>query len=72
MGFAVPSAAPWCFKLSFAWYINALFNLNPFLALDGYYLLMDWLEVPNLRARGLAWVAARIRRRPPPWSDAGP
>lgn len=68
VGFAVPEAAPWCFKLSFAWYVNALFNLNPFLALDGYYLLMDWLEVPNLRARGLAWVAARIRRRPPSWS----
>ena len=51
-----PRPAPWTFKLAFAWYLNALFNLNPFLALDGYYLLMDWLEVPNLRARGLAWV----------------
>jgi putative peptide zinc metalloprotease protein len=69
VGFAVPEAAPWCFKLSFAWYVNALFNLNPFLALDGYYLLMDWLEVPNLRAKGLAWVAARLRRRPPRWRD---
>ena len=67
VGFAVPEAAPWCFKLSFAWYINALFNLNPFLALDGYYLVMDWLEVPNLRARGLSWVVARLRRRPPRW-----
>ncbi len=67
VAFAVPAAAPWCFKLSFAWYINALFNLNPFLALDGYYLVMDWLEVPNLRARGLAWVIARLRRRPPAW-----
>jgi putative peptide zinc metalloprotease protein len=67
VGLAVPAAAPWCFKLSFAWYLNALFNLNPFLALDGYYLLMDWLEVPNLRARGLSWVAARVRRRPPAW-----
>src|SRR6185369_5382644 len=67
VGFAVPEAAPICFKLSFAWYINALFNLNPFLALDGYYLVMDWLEIPNLRARGLAWVVARLRRRPPAW-----
>ena len=63
----MPEAAPWCFKLSFAWYVNALFNLNPFLALDGYYLVMDWLEVPNLRARGLSWVVARLRRRPPLW-----
>src|SRR5687767_4448439 len=59
------AAGAWTFKLAFAWYLNALFNLNPFLALDGYYLLMDWLEVPNLRARGLAWVGARLRRRPP-------
>ena len=35
-------------------------NLNPLLRYDGYYLLADWLETPNLaeRARGLvsgAW-----------------
>ncbi len=65
----MPEAAPWTFKLAFAWYLNALFNLNPFLALDGYYLLMDWLEIPNLRARGLAWVVGRLRRRPPRWSE---
>ncbi|MGE5828306.1 MAG: hypothetical protein ACM30G_08060, partial [Micromonosporaceae bacterium] len=67
VGLVFPTLAPWCFKLSFAWYVNALFNLNPFLALDGYYLVMDWLELPNLRPRGLAWVAARIRRRPLRW-----
>src|SRR2546429_8601214 len=61
---AYPPLAPWTFKLSFAWYLNVAFNLNPFLALDGYYLLMDWLEVPNLRARAMSWLAARIRRRP--------
>ncbi|HZN19571.1 MAG TPA: cyclic nucleotide-binding protein [Micromonosporaceae bacterium] len=69
VGLAVPELAPWMFKLSFAWYVNALFNLNPFLALDGYYLLMDWVEVPNLRARGMAWVSQRLRRRPPRWSQ---
>jgi putative peptide zinc metalloprotease protein len=68
VGLAVPSLGPLAFKLAFAWYLNALFNLNPFLALDGYYLLMDWLEIPNLRARGLSWVAARLRGRPPRWT----
>jgi len=63
VGLLFPPLAPWAFKLSFAWYINVLFNLNPFLALDGYYLLMDWLEIPNLRARGLAWVTGRVRRQ---------
>ncbi|GAA2346128.1 cyclic nucleotide-binding protein [Dactylosporangium salmoneum] len=69
VGAFFPELQPWTFKLAFAWYLNALFNLNPFMALDGYYLLMDWLEVPNLRARGLAWVLARLRRRPPRFAD---
>ncbi|GGQ39393.1 cyclic nucleotide-binding protein [Couchioplanes azureus] len=68
VGFAVPALGPLAFKLAFAWYLNALFNLNPLLALDGYYLLMDWLEIPNLRGRGLAWVTSRLRGRPPAWS----
>jgi putative peptide zinc metalloprotease protein len=67
-GLAFPALGPLAFKLSFAWYLNGLFNLNPFLALDGYYLLMDWLEIPNLRARGVAWVTGRLRGRPPRWA----
>jgi putative peptide zinc metalloprotease protein len=68
IGLAVPGLGPLAFKLAFVWYLNVLFNLNPFLMLDGYYLLMDWLEIPNLRARGLAWVGSRLRGRPPRWS----
>jgi len=67
-GLAIPALGPLAFKLSFAWYLNGLFNLNPFLALDGYYLLMDWLEIPNLRARGISWVTSRLRGRPPKWA----
>ncbi|WP_010585723.1 efflux RND transporter periplasmic adaptor subunit [Schlesneria paludicola] len=34
-----------------------LFNLNPLLRLDGYYLLSDWLEIPNLRQRSeIVWM----------------
>lgn len=28
-----------------------LFNLNPLLRYDGYYILSDWLEIPNLRQK---------------------
>ena len=35
--------------------IRVLFNFNPLLKLDGYYILSDWLEMPNLRKR--AWDA---------------
>lgn len=30
---------------------RGLINLNPLMRLDGYYLLSDWLELPNLRRR---------------------
>lgn len=30
---------------------RGLINLNPLMRLDGYYLLSDWLEIPNLRRR---------------------
>lgn len=39
-----------------------LFNLNPLLRFDGYYLLADWLEMPNLYQRStqqLRWLAER-------------
>lgn len=40
--------------------LQTLVNFNPLIKLDGYYMLSDWLEVPNLRARALervwAWV----------------
>jgi multidrug resistance efflux pump len=40
---------------------RVLFNLNPLVKLDGYYIVSDWLEVPNLRQRALGRVAAHLR-----------
>ena len=28
-----------------------LFNINPLLRFDGYYILSDWLQIPNLHQR---------------------
>ena len=28
-----------------------VFNANPLMRFDGYYVLADWLEIPNLRER---------------------
>lgn len=48
----------WIFAL---WsYVAVLRNLNPLLEYDGYYLLIDWLEKPNLRARSLAWIGSAL------------
>jgi putative peptide zinc metalloprotease protein len=41
------------FQFAFMTYMLVLFNLNPLLELDGYYLLMDALEIPGLRRKSL-------------------
>jgi putative peptide zinc metalloprotease protein len=51
----------WSF--SFTGYVLALVNMNPLLELDGYYIVMDFLEIPNLRARALAYLGAVLRGR---------
>jgi putative peptide zinc metalloprotease protein len=38
------------------------FNFNPLLKLDGYYLLSDWKEIPNLQQRGWDRVKGHLRR----------
>src|SRR5262245_43958713 len=42
--------------------VQVLFNLNPLLKLDGYYLLSDALGIPNLRQRALDCFKAWARR----------
>ena len=39
-----------------------VFNANPLVRLDGYHLLCDALELPNLALRSQAWWAAAWRR----------
>ena len=50
--------------------IDSLFNFNPLIKLDGYYLLSDWTEIPNLRQRSLDYAMRQLRRLlwggPPP------
>ncbi len=48
-----PGLAGWLFQVSFTCILLSFFNLNPLLRWDGYYLLMDWLEMPLLRDRAL-------------------
>ncbi|MBC8162644.1 MAG: cyclic nucleotide-binding protein, partial [Roseiflexaceae bacterium] len=52
------AAVAW--KLAFTCYIATLFNLNPLLELDGYYILVDLLRLPDLRRRALAFVGGPL------------
>jgi multidrug resistance efflux pump len=42
--------------------IKSIFNMNPLIKLDGYYLLSDYLEIPNLRQRSIAYVKSAMQR----------
>ncbi|HKQ38608.1 MAG TPA: efflux RND transporter periplasmic adaptor subunit, partial [Verrucomicrobiae bacterium] len=42
--------------------VKSFFNLNPLIKLDGYYLLSDLLDVPNLRQRAVGFLGGKLRR----------
>ncbi|HYE36511.1 HlyD family efflux transporter periplasmic adaptor subunit [Methylocaldum sp.] len=44
------------------WLLTLGINLNPFMRLDGYYLLADWLGVDNLQPRSFAYTRWHLRR----------
>jgi putative peptide zinc metalloprotease protein len=48
------SAVLWQWALSCYWMVAV--NLNPLLEFDGYYVLSDWLDIPNLRRRAMTWL----------------
>ena len=41
---------------------TVVFNANPLLRFDGYYMLSDWLEIPNLGQRANAHLAWLVKR----------
>lgn len=41
---------------------TVVFNANPLLKFDGYYLLADWLEIPNLAERSRRKLRGSLRR----------
>jgi putative peptide zinc metalloprotease protein len=42
---------------------TVLFNGNPLLRYDGYYMLADWVQIPNLRARANQYLARIVEHR---------
>ncbi len=53
-------------------YMFFIFNLFPLLEFDGYYMLMDYLEIPRLRSKALAFVRQQWRQPQSPrqWGRA--
>jgi putative peptide zinc metalloprotease protein len=40
-----------------------VFNANPLMRFDGYYILADWLEVPNLRERSNRFLSQLVQAK---------
>ncbi len=42
--------------------LTLFFNINPLMRFDGYYMLSDWLEIPNLGTHGRQWLKGASKR----------
>jgi putative peptide zinc metalloprotease protein len=60
IGASVWAALLW--QLAFLSYYVVVLNLNPLLELDGYFLLIDYLDHPNLREHCLSWLGNDLPR----------
>jgi len=60
-----PSSAltPVFFQIAFLGMLNVLTNMNPLLEWDGYYMLMNYLEIPRLRAKSFDFIKGSLWRK---------
>jgi putative peptide zinc metalloprotease protein len=54
------------------WLITLTINLSPFMRFDGYFLMCDWLEIPNLHERSFAMGRWRMREWLFGWGEPPP
>ena len=54
------------------WILTLVINASPFMRFDGYFLLCDWLDMPNLHSRSFAFGRWWLRRVLFGWPDAAP
>lgn len=62
-----------CFYLATtSWVLSLLLNASPFMRFDGYFILSDWLDMPNLHERAGALARTALRRGLLGWQDPWP
>ena len=67
--FATPPLSAAAFAAATALYLIVLGNLSPLLEYDGYYVLADLLDRPNLRRRSLRRLCGVLSQRPIRWRE---
>jgi putative peptide zinc metalloprotease protein len=54
---------PLLYKFAFLSYLSVFVNINPSLELDGYYILVDWLELPGLKTKATQFIRRDLKSR---------
>ena len=54
------------------WLASVLINVSPFMRFDGYYVLADYLKMPNLQFRAFALTRWQLRKWLFGWQDPPP
>lgn len=60
------------FLATTAWLISLGLNASPFMRFDGYFILSDLLDIPNLHERSFALARTWLRNRLLGWNDPDP
>ena len=60
------------FLATTSWLVTLAINLSPFMRFDGYFLLCDALDLPNLHQRSFALARAALRRGLLGWREPDP
>ncbi|WP_420226474.1 HlyD family efflux transporter periplasmic adaptor subunit [Pigmentiphaga litoralis] len=60
------------FLATTSWILTLGVNASPFMRFDGYFVLSDLLDLPNLHARSSAFGRAFVRRRLLGWNEPAP
>ena len=60
------------FLASTAWLLSLALNISPFMRFDGYFILSDLLDMPNLHERAGALTRAALRRLLLGWREPDP
>ncbi|AEC20410.1 putative membrane Zinc metallopeptidase, M50 family [Pusillimonas sp. T7-7] len=62
-----------CFYLATtSWVLSLALNASPFMRFDGYFILSDWLDLPNLHERSGALARTALRRLLLGWDEPWP
>lgn len=60
------------FLASTAWLVSLTLNISPFMRFDGYFILSDALDMPNLHERSFAVARSALRNTLLGWQEAEP